>query len=39
MIGQYWPLVFVIAGILGAVGQNLLAWVAILIAGLLSLLG
>jgi hypothetical protein len=38
MIGTYWPLVFVIAGILGVVGQSMLAWVAILVAGLLSLL-
>ena len=29
----------IIAGILGVVGQTLLAWVAILVAGLLSLLG
>ena len=39
MIAHYWPLALTIAGILGVVGQTLLAWVVILIAGLLSLLG
>ena len=39
MIANYWPLALTIAGILGVVGQTMLAWVVILIAGLLSLLG
>ena len=39
MIGTYWPLALTLAGILGVVGQTLLAWVVILVAGLLSLLG
>lgn len=38
MIGQYWAVALIIAGILGAVGQSLLAWIVILIAGLLSVL-
>ena len=39
MIGTYWPLLLTLAGILGLVGQATLAWVCILLAGLLSLLG
>ena len=38
MLSQYWAIALIIAGILGAVGQNLLAWVVVLIAGLLSVL-
>jgi hypothetical protein len=39
MVANYWPLALTLAGILGVVGQNLLAWVVVLVAGLLSLLG
>ena len=35
---QYWPIIFVVAGILGIVGQNMLAWVCVLVAGLLAVL-
>jgi hypothetical protein len=38
MVAHYWPLALTLAGILGVVGQNLLAWVVVLVAGLLSLL-
>ena len=34
-----WAIVFVVAGILGIVGQSMFAWVAILVAGLLALFG
>lgn len=39
MIASYWPLALTVAGILGVVGQTLMAWIVILVAGLLSLLG
>jgi hypothetical protein len=34
---HYWPILFAIAGVLGLVGQATLAWVCILLAGLLAL--
>ena len=37
-MSHYWPLALTIAGILGVVGQNTLAWVVVLVAGLLSVL-
>ena len=39
MIGTYWPLGLTLAGLLGVVGQPVLAWIAVLVTGLLSLLG
>ena len=39
MIGTFWPLLLTVGGILGIVGQSVLAWVCVLLAGLLSLLG
>ena len=38
MIAQHWPLVLMVAGALGAFDYPKLAWVALFIAGLLSVL-
>ena len=38
MIAHYWPVAFIIAGLLGVVGQTMLAWVVVLVAGLLAVL-
>ena len=37
-MGNLWAIGLLIAGILGAVGQNLFAWVAVMVTALLALL-
>ena len=38
MIGNYWPVILMIAGALGAFDYGKLAWVALFIAGLVAIL-
>ena len=38
MIASYWPVVLIVAGLLGALDQSKLAWIVLMIAGLLAVL-